>query len=223
MFRIKICGITSVADALAVARSGADAVGLNFCRSSPRYIELRLAREIVAALPDDIARVGVFVNAPASEVARIAGELRLDYVQLHGDESPDDLTSLAGLQIIRAFRGTDDFQPVAAYLAACRSLGHPLAAVLVDAFQAGQYGGTGQCPDWSAVERARPSWGAMPLVLAGGLKPTNVAAAIHAVRPTAVDTASGVETAPGQKSADLVAGFVAAARDAFAPNGGLGR
>jgi phosphoribosylanthranilate isomerase len=215
MFRIKICGITSVADGLCVARSGADAVGLNFCPSSPRHIDLWLAEEIVAALPSGIARVGVFVNAPAAEVGRIARQLRLDYVQLHGDEPPEYLTQLAGLPIVRAFRGTNDFQSVIAYLAACRALGHAPAAVLVDAFQAGQYGGTGQSPDWSAVARARLAWTDVPLVLAGGLQAANVAAAIQEVRPTAVDTASGVESSPGRKSAERVAAFVAAAQGAF--------
>lgn len=215
MFRIKICGITSVADGLCVARAGADAVGLNFCLSSPRYIELGLAREIVAELPGCITRVGVFVNAPVAEVGRIAQELRLNYVQLHGDEPPEYLAQLASLPVIRAFRGNTDFRPVAAYLTACRSLGHPPAAILVDAFQAGQYGGTGQSPDWSAVAKARVSWDDIPLVLAGGLQPTNVATAIERVRPMAVDTASGVESSPGRKAANQVANFVAAARAAF--------
>ncbi|HEY1784338.1 MAG TPA: phosphoribosylanthranilate isomerase [Pirellulales bacterium] len=215
MFRIKICGITSVADGLSVARSGADAVGLNFCPTSPRQIDIPLAEEIVAALPAGVARVGVFVNAPAAEVGRIARRLRLDYVQLHGDEPPEYLAELTGVPIVRAFRGTDDFRPVAAYLAACRALGRAPAAVLVDAFQAGQYGGTGQSPDWSAIACARPAWGDLPLVLAGGLHPDNVATAIDQVRPTAVDSASGVESSPGRKSADRVATFAAAARAAF--------
>jgi phosphoribosylanthranilate isomerase len=215
MFRIKICGVTSVADAICVARAGADALGLNFCPTSPRQIDLSLAEEIVAELPAEIARVGVFVNSPAPEVERIARQLRLDYVQLHGDESPEYLSQIAGVPIIRAFRGMSDFEEVAAYLAACRSLGHMPAAILVDAYQPGQYGGTGQSPDWSAVDRARPAWADLPLVLAGGLQPANVAAAIQRVRPTAVDTASGVESSPGRKSADRVAEFVAAARDAF--------
>jgi phosphoribosylanthranilate isomerase len=215
MFRIKICGITTTADGLCVARSGGDAVGLNFCPSSPRYINLRIAAEIVAELPSHVARVGVFVNSPAAEVARIAGLLQLDYVQLHGDEPPEYLADIAGVPIIRAFRGTTDFQAVAVYLTACHSLGHVPAAVLVDAFQAGQYGGTGHSPDWSAVAHARPAWADVPLVLAGGLQASNVAAAIEQVRPTAVDTASGVESAPGRKSPDRVAGFIAAARGAF--------
>ncbi|HEX4147289.1 MAG TPA: phosphoribosylanthranilate isomerase [Pirellulales bacterium] len=215
MFQIKICGITSAADGLCVADAGADAVGLNFCPASPRHIELGRAEEIVAALPGGIARVGVFVNAPAAQVDQIARRLRLDYVQLHGDEPPEYMAELAGLPVIRAFRGTSDFQHVAAYLAACRTLGHAPVAVLIDAFQSGQYGGTGQSPDWSAVARARLAWAEMPLVLAGGLKPANVAAAIQQVGPAAVDTASGVERSPGRKAADLVDQFVAAARGAF--------
>jgi phosphoribosylanthranilate isomerase len=215
MFRVKICGITSVADGLCAARSGADAVGLNFCYSSPRYVDFRLAEEIVAGLPGGVARVGVFVNARSAEVDRIARQLRLDYLQIHGDEPPEFLAQLAGWPVIRAFRGTNDFQPVTAYLAACRALGHLPVAVLVDAFRSGQYGGTGQSPDWSAVAQARPAWADLPLVLAGGLMAANVAAAIQKVRPTAVDTASGVESSPGRKSAPLVAEFVAAAQGAF--------
>jgi phosphoribosylanthranilate isomerase len=215
MFRIKICGITSVADAVAVAECGADAVGLNFCASSPRHVSLARAQHIVAALPSGVARVGVMVNRPAAEVRQIADQLRLDYVQLHGDEPPEYLAQLGDLPIIRALRGTNDFRSVADYLAACRSLGHVPAAVLIDAFREGQYGGTGHRPDWAAVASARAEWPAMPLVLAGGLTPDNIGAAIERVRPTAVDTASGVESAPGQKSLERVAQFVGLAQAAF--------
>ncbi len=120
-----------------------------------------------------------------------------------------------GGQSFVPFEGQTIFDRSRPISAACRSLGPAPAAVLVDAFQAGRYGGTGQSPDWSAVAQARPAWAGVPLVLAGGLTAANVAAAIQQVRPTAVDTASGVESSPGRKSADRVADFIAAARGAF--------
>ncbi len=166
-------------------------------------------------LPNSIARVGVFVNAAAGEVRKLAEQLELDYVQLHGDEPPEYLADLDGLPLFRTFRTAGDLTPVADYLAACRILGHMPEAILIDSHRAGQYGGTGETADWSAMARAKVEWADVQLVLAGGLKAENVAAAIEAVRPAAVDTASGVESAPGVKCPDRVGRFVAAASVAF--------
>jgi phosphoribosylanthranilate isomerase len=217
MFRVKICGITSIADALAAVDAGADAIGLNFCSASPRACDVATARAIADALPLHVVRVGVFVNAPADEIRRTVAEAGLNLVQLHGDEPPTLLQQIKPLAVMRAFRvAGGDLAAVDDYLQSCHRLVCLPRMVLVDALCHGQFGGTGQTVDWGAVAAARHHFRGMPLVLAGGLKPTNVAAAIAAVRPWGVDTASGVETAPGRKSAELMRSFVAEAMAALA-------
>jgi phosphoribosylanthranilate isomerase len=215
MFRVKICGVTSSADALVAARAGADAVGLNFYAASPRCCPFERAREIAAALPVGVCKVGVFVNAPADEIRRLAREVPLDLVQLHGDEPPEFLRELRPLAIMRAVRVDHDLSPVASYLAACHRLMALPRLLLVDAARGGQYGGTGMTLDWTLLAAHRQQLGGMPLVLAGGLSPDNVACAIAHMRPWAVDVASGVETAPGVKSPELVQKFVDAALGAL--------
>jgi phosphoribosylanthranilate isomerase len=220
MFQVKICGITNVLDARAVAAAGADAVGLNFYGKSPRAVDPDLARRIVAALPERIAKVGLFVNAQPEEIRRWCDSLGLDLVQLHGDEPPELLAGLAPRRLIRAFRvGPQGFAPVADYLARCRQLGAALEAILIDAHVEGAYGGTGEVADWSAVGRFVAEGKAPPVVLAGGLTPDNVAQAIRTASPVAVDTASGVESSVGRKDPALVESFVRRARRAFAAAG----
>ncbi len=217
MFRIKICGITREDDARVTAQAGADAVGLNFYAKSPRFVELDQARRIVAALPTSVTKVGVFVNAPPDEVASTFDELGLDYVQLHGDEPAEMLADLGSRPVIRAFRfGPAEMEPVNCFLDQCRQIGCLPAAVLIDAFQPGQYGGTGQVADWHAVAGWHQQKTGVCLILAGGLTPSNVTQAIAAARPMAVDTASGVEWSPGQKDEGLVREFVIAAQAALA-------
>ncbi len=216
MFRVKVCGITGVQDARVVAEAGADAVGLNFYRKSPRCVILEKARQIVDALPEATVKVGLFVNAPAEEVCRTFDELGLDLIQLHGDEPPEFLTHLGGRPVMRAFRlGRCATDPMLAYLGDCRRLACEPRLVLVDACVEGVYGGTGQVADWEALKAYPFDATYPPLVLAGGLEPDNVAEAIRAVCPAAVDTASGVESSPGRKDPDAVEAFVRAAREAF--------
>ncbi len=216
MFRIKICGITTVDDALAAVRAGADAVGLNFYRRSPRRVEPETAARIVEALPPGVVKVGLFVNAPDEQVCRTFDQLRLDLVQLHGDEPPEFLPRLGERPVIRAFRvGDEGLGPLAAYLEQCRHLERVPRLVLIDSRTSGTYGGTGRTADWSTVARYPLRDSDPPLVLAGGLTPENVAEAIRAVRPAAVDTASGVESVPGRKDEALVERFVRQARDGF--------
>ena len=216
MFRIKICGLRTLADAEAVLAAGGDAIGLNFFARSPRFVEHSAAAEIARQTAGKLCRVGLFVNAAADEVCRTFNELELDLIQLHGDEPPEYLAQLGGRPVMKAFRlAGEDLEPITAYLAAAAELSAAPRLVLLDALRAGQFGGTGATVDWPAAGRLRELLGATPLVLAGGLVPENVAAAIAAVRPYAVDTASGVETPPGLKDASLVAAFVAAARTAF--------
>jgi len=217
VFRVKICGITSVADATTVVRVGADAIGLNFYSKSPRSVDVPQAQEIVGALPNGVTRVGVFVNSPAAEVAQIFDQVGLNVIQLHGDEPPEMLALLSPRPVIRAFRCRDvGFGPLFEYVGACRLGGYSLEAVLIDAYQPGSYGGTGRVADWSRVPELRKELTDMPLILAGGLRPGNVAEAIRIARPSAVDTASGVESSPGRKDEELVRGFVINATTAFA-------
>ena len=217
MFRIKICGVTSVDDALAVAAAGADAVGLNFYPGSPRCVERDTARRIAGVLPDGVVKVGLFVNAAAEDVCKTFDRLGLDLVQLHGDEPPEFLAQLGGRPVIRAFRlGPAGLEPVGEYLRQCRQLGCPPRLSLIDSRTGGAYGGSGQVADWTVAGRYAADRDAPPLVLAGGLTAENVGRAVRAVRPAAVDTASGVESSPGHKDPAAVEALVAAARAAFA-------
>ena len=213
MFRIKICGVTSGGDARIVVDAGADAIGLNFYSESKRYISPEAAREIATVLPVTVCRVGVFVNASSAEVLEISNYVGLDVIQLHGDEPPEFLNELAGERIVRAFRCRDGFQALHNYLERCAV---PPEAVLIDAFDSTQYGGTGQPLEWMRIPAEKPLLGDIPLVLAGGLTPSNVVEAIQQARPWAVDTSSGVETRPGRKDVQLVTRFVELAKSALA-------
>ncbi|HUY31163.1 MAG TPA: phosphoribosylanthranilate isomerase [Pirellulales bacterium] len=216
MFRIKICGVTTLADALAAADAGADAIGLNFHPGSSRFVSRDQAAEIAAALPSGIQKVGVFVNPTADDVRHTVERLSLDLVQLHGDEPPEFLARLGEIPVLRAFRLEAGGLPaVSDYLAECRQRDATPAMVLLDAFRVGAYGGTGLSLDWTVAAAYHQFSAAPPLVLAGGLAAANVAQAIAAVRPAAVDTASGVEASPGRKDHAQVAAFVAAAKKAL--------
>lgn len=213
MFHVKICGITRTEDALAAAAAGADAIGLNFYPGSKRCLDQQRASEIIAQIPTGVLPVGLFVNAEASEVVRLFDELRLGLIQIHGDEPPEYLAQLGDRPTMRAFRmGPDGWPPIVAYLDHCRRLRCLPRMVLIDGFQPGQYGGTGQTADWALLADWRWRLGDLPLVLAGGLTAENVADAVRAVQPAAVDTASGVETAPGMKDPIKVSRFVREAR-----------
>jgi phosphoribosylanthranilate isomerase len=216
MFRIKICGITNVSDAQSAVQAGADAVGLNFYPASPRFITRSTARQICDILPGEIVKVGVFVNGEAREVCQTFDELGLDLIQLHGDEKPEFIAQLGNRPVMRAFRlGPEGLQPIFAYLEDCKKLGCVPKLVMVDAFSKGVYGGSGETAEWSVCAQYPRHEDVPPLVLAGGLTPSNVARAIDQVRPAAVDTASGVESGPGQKDPAAVVAFVQAARKAF--------
>jgi phosphoribosylanthranilate isomerase len=194
--RVKICGITSPEDALLAVSAGAFALGFNFHVASPRYVEVDRARAISAALPPGVWRVGVFVNRPRREVDEIAASAGLTALQFHGDEPPEYCRGWR-LTVVKAarVRTRADVERLAAY---------PVELMLVDAYVEGVHGGTGERFDWSllrGIDRTR-------LVLAGGLTPENVAAAVRTVRPFAVDVASGVEARPGIKDPEKVKQFV---------------
>jgi len=206
MIRVKICGITNAADAEAAAEAGADLIGLNFYPKSPRFLLEGPASRVRAAVPKGVEAVGIFVDMPAQEVLRVCRSLHLDAAQLHGDESPETVAVVAReMPVFKAFRVNSDFAPETLDEYAQAS------AFLLDASQAGQYGGTGHTIDWALARRAAASH---RIILAGGLKPENVAAAIRIVRPYAVDVASGVESKPGKKDHARVHHFVEEVRRA---------
>lgn len=216
MFRVKICGVTTPDDADSCVEAGADAIGLNFYPPSPRYVPRDVARAVARRIPPTVSKVGVFVNAPLEEVRKTCDDVGLDAVQLHGDESPQMVSQLAEYRLIKAFRcARPDPEQVSQYLLACAALAGRLEAVLIDACRSGSYGGTGQVAEWSLVRQLRALPISVPVILAGGLRPENVAAAIEATRPAAVDTASGVESGPGRKDPARVREFVRRAREAF--------
>jgi phosphoribosylanthranilate isomerase len=199
--QVKICGVTRPEDAAAAATLGAAYVGLNFWSGSRRHVTLAQARAVVAALPAGVKKVGVFVNAPAAEVAATADEVGLDLVQLHGDEDEAFCRGFAG-RAIRAVRVGAE--------ADLRVLAESSATLfLLDAPSPG-YGGSGRTFDW-ALARAARAYG-KPFLLAGGLTPENVGEAVRAVAPFGVDVAGGVEAAPGVKDHDKMRRFIAAAR-----------
>jgi phosphoribosylanthranilate isomerase len=217
MFQIKICGITSPEDALAAAAAGVDAVGLNFFPGSPRCVTPAQAQQIAGGLPVGVARVGVFVNAGEAEIRAVAAQVPLDWVQLHGEEPVELLAGLQPWPVVRAFRcRTESDRDLVEYLGQARRHGCLPAAVLLDAYDPAARGGTGQVLDWPGVAGLRPQLLGLPLILAGGLTPENVGRAIRQSRAAAVDTASGVERAPGRKDARRMQDFVRAARAAFA-------
>jgi phosphoribosylanthranilate isomerase len=213
VFTIKICGIRRAEDLPHIAAAGADAVGLNFYPKSKRYLAAGEAAGVVAAVPQGIARVGVFVNASSADMLLAAEQCHLDYLQLHGDEPPEQLVELGKRRVIKAFRfSSAGWTPIERYLTECERYGTSPAAVMIDApAPRGAYGGTGTTADWHAITNWR-SHIDLPLILAGGLTAANVAEVIRLVRPTAIDVASGVEGPDGFKDPALVLAFGKTAR-----------
>ncbi len=203
MVKAKVCGITTPEDALAAASSGADAIGLVFAES-PRKVSLEEAREIAAALPEGVLKVGVFVNEEPEEVLRIAREVGLDYAQLHGDETPETVTFLreGGVKVMKALRVRDEGS-----LAAMEGYGADL--VMLDAWSEKARGGTGERFDWALAKSLR---GRGNIVVSGGLSPENVREAISFFEPYGVDASSSLEEAPGKKNEERVRRFVSAAK-----------
>lgn len=212
---IKICGFTDPANAVDALAVLPDAIGLNFYPASKRYVSPVVARRIADAIPAGIECVGVFVNSPAAQVAEIVETAKLSMIQLHGDETPDLIAEVhrrcPAVPIVRAVRvGANGPASLNLHIAEVLERGVSLFAVLVDALVPGSYGGTGHAVDAEWLANYDPTL--PPVILAGGLKPENVAAAVAAIQPMGVDTASGVESAPGVKDPELVARFIAEAR-----------
>ncbi|MGE5248340.1 MAG: phosphoribosylanthranilate isomerase [Verrucomicrobiota bacterium] len=217
MFRIKICGVTTAADARHAVDCGADAVGVNFYRPSPRFVSEAAAREIVAAVGCRAAVVGVFVNEPPDAIARICGRVGIEKVQLHGQEPAEEAARI-GLWRMKVVHAA-----IPADADALRA--YPCEAFLVDSGGPGEYGGTGKTLPWASLAARFPgvlssaegggSGQGKPWLLAGGLTPENVERAISAARPFGVDVSSGVESAPGRKDPAKVAAFIENARAGF--------
>ena len=190
---VKICGITNLNDANMAADLGADALGFIFVPSSPRYIPPEKAAAITAHLPESLVRVGVFVNAGRREILETVEKAGVNCLQLHGDESPDDVKDFT-LPVGKAFRISDRFDPqeLDAYSA---------EAYLLDTFSPDSYGGTGRTFDWNIARRLNTG---RKIILSGGLNPENIARAVEYIRPYGVDVNSGVEQQPGKKNAELL-------------------
>ena len=225
LFHVKICGVTSAADARLAAEAGADAIGLNFVPGSPRCLDAAAARAVAVAAPPGVLVVGVFAGMPPTEIRGLVRAVGLGAVQLHGHlrgpgapvDPPEACAALGDLPVIRAVRlGPDGLAEARGWIAAAAALGAAPALVLVDAAATGasaSLGGTGVRVDWAALA-AEPPLG-LPWALAGGLAPENVAEAIRVTGARSVDAASGVESAPGRKDPDKVRAFVSAARAAW--------
>ena len=209
MTKIKICGITNLKDALAAVQSGADALGFNFYRKSPRYISPGGAAEIIRDLPEGVARIGVFVNQDIQKIVEIAVKAGLDGIQLHGDESSEfisDLRNFTDLEIIKALRVSHTFS-------AGDVLKYAADAILLDTYSKAEYGGTGETFNWDIALKVKSL---IPkLYLAGGLSPENAADAIRKVHPYAVDACSLLEREPGLKNNTTVRAFIKAVKGVY--------
>jgi phosphoribosylanthranilate isomerase len=202
--RVKICGITNWRDAKQAFEAGAEFLGFNFYRESPRYISPSRAQRIAQRLPKGVRAVGVFVNESEAAVLKIARLVGLKYVQLHGDESPETVAHLARrVHVIRALRVRKPFR--SAQLARFEGA----SAFLLDGFDRNARGGTGKTFDWSVARRVNRG---RKIFLAGGLTPENAAEASRSVHPYALDVCSGVEARPGKKDAARVTAFIQAVR-----------
>lgn len=202
--RAKICGITRVADGLACAQQGADAIGLVFYAPSSRHVAIPQAREIARALPPFVTTVALFVDPPADEVEAVLRGVRPDVIQFHGDESAEFCRQFGVpyLKAVRVQAGLNLVEYAIRYQDA--------QGLLLDAYVEGQAGGTGQCFDWALIPADLP----LPVILSGGLDPGNVEAAIRQVKPWAVDVSSGVEARKGIKDAAKIAAFMQGVRNA---------
>jgi phosphoribosylanthranilate isomerase len=217
--RIQICGICRAADAQAAVEAGADAIGLVFDPAAPRYVSVDQARQIVTGVSPFISIVGMFVNADASAIRQVLEQIPLSAVQLHGQESPRLVAELKPIRVIKALR-TDEASELSAWLGAIDQLKLTnLIGIVMEtpASAAGAPGGSGVANDWPqlrVLQSARIFDGLGALIAAGGLTPANVGDVIRLLRPFAVDVSSGVESGRREKSAEKMAAFVRAVREA---------
>lgn len=209
MTKVKICGITNLEDALLSAKFGADALGFNFYKKSPRYTSPEFAREIIENLSPEILKVGVFVNESLDKIIEISETAKLDALQLHGEEMPEfvvELKQKTNLEIIKAFRVSPEFKPE-------NVLKYKTDAILLDAYNPKERGGTGETFDWEIAKKVQEIFPEM--YLAGGLSPENIANAIVKVRPFAVDSCSLLECEKGIKDSNKVKEFIFAVKQFY--------
>ena len=206
MTRVKICGITNLEDALLSAKFGADALGFNFYPKSPRCIVPEKAREIIEQLPPQILKIGVFVNESLEKICETAEIVKLDAIQLHGEETPEfakKLKAKTNLEIIKAFRVSESFKPEDV-------LRYETDAVLLDAYSPQEHGGTGEVFDWEIAKKVQAIFPKM--YLAGGLSASNVVEAIKNIKPFAVDACSSIEKIKGIKNSEKLRDFIFAVK-----------
>ncbi len=213
MVRVKICGVKTFEGARVASESGADLLGLVFYPPSPRYLASEKARILRAQLDKLEHRpqlAGLFVNVPLLEMARLVEKYRLDYIQLSGEETPEECRKIAALRpLIRALRLPPTISPQEALKLAAPFGQLNNLVLLLDTYKQGMYGGTGEVGDWEVARKVAENF---PVLLAGGLDPQNVAEAIARVQPWGVDVSSGVEKAPGEKDLEKIRQFIATAR-----------
>ena len=195
--KVKVCGMTSLKDALVAVEGGADAVGFIFYKKSPRSVTMKTVREIVLELPPFVDTVGVFVDETAEQINKTADYCNLDIIQLHGDESPIFCKKIRR-KVIKAFR-IKDMQSVK------KLSSFQVSGFLLDTFSEKLHGGTGKVFDWNL---ALPAKKFGPVIMAGGLTPNNVQQAVRQIRPYGVDVCSGVESEPGIKDHKKVRAFL---------------
>jgi len=217
--RIKICGITRPEDAAAAAAAGADAIGMVFYAKAPRCIAIDRAKEILGLLPPFVTPVGLFVDAEANEVQRIAGELHLRHIQLHGHEPPTRAKELGAFQIIKAMRVDDSFgETLSTWRRGAKDLSLTnFRGIVLETGGTREAGGSGVANDWAKVLNHREAGafeGLPQLIAAGGLTPETVGDVVRQLRPWAVDISSGVECSKGIKSVERIHAFVRAVREA---------
>lgn len=207
-YKIKICGLTNLDDALVATEAGADLLGFILFAKSPRYVVPEIVAKIIPAVRKvnpSIKTVGVFVNERADCIATIVDQTGLDYVQLHGNETPDWFTSL-NRRCYKALRPADGEEAASQAATFARLSTLDGLCWMIDAYDANAYGGTGKRADWQTAAQLAQQYPG--LLLAGGLTPENVAQAIRVVQPWGVDVASGVEAEPGRKDHEKVRAFV---------------
>ncbi len=193
MIHVKICGITSFNDAIMTAHYGASALGFIFYEKSPRYINPEILKTWISNVPSSIKKVGVFVNKDVDKVNKIAEELNLGMVQLHGDESPEYCNQMIR-PVIKVFRVNKKFDSI-------MLKNYQVATFLFDTYNKENHGGTGESFDWQSILQLNTE---TPVILSGGLNADNVLEGIEVVKPSAVDVNSGVETAPGKKDEEKI-------------------
>ena len=193
MIQVKICGITSFNDAIIAVNCGASALGFIFYEKSPRYINPEILKTWISNVPSSVKKVGVFVNKDVDKVNKIAEELNLGMVQLHGDESPEYCNQMIK-PVIKVFRVNNKFDSIMLN-------NYQVATFLFDTYNKENHGGTGESFDWQSILQLNTE---IPVILSGGLNADNVLEGIEVVKPSAVDVNSGVEAAPGKKDEEKI-------------------